>query len=80
MGTNTGVEYVKHLRPDLPTSPATMANGSQVPGNILIGTKGMPMVHLVGKNKESILPLGWLIDRFCRLDEDWTKLISPKGT
>ena len=73
------VEYVKRLRPDMPTCAVTLANGTDVPANIYTGAKGMPVCHLVGKG-QMILPLTWLIDRFCKLDADWTKLVSPTGT
>ena len=77
-GANTGVEYVRHLRPELPTAPITLANGGTVPAALYTGAKGMPECHLVGKG-DRILPLTWLIERFCSLNADWTKLVTPEG-
>ena len=59
-GANTGVSYVRHLRPDLPTKPLTLANGETVPAATYTGSKGIPECHLVGKGTR-ILPLFGLL-------------------
>ena len=78
-GATIGVEYVRRLRPELPTRPVTLANGSSVPGSMYTGPKGIPLCQMISKqeDKQRILPLYWLIDRFCALNSDWTKLITP---
>ena len=78
-GATIGVEYVRRLRPELPTRPVTLANGSSVPGSMYMGPKGIPLCQMISKqeDKQRILPLYWLIDRFCALNSDWIELITP---
>ena len=80
-GASIGCEYVRSLRPELPTRPVTLANGVTVPAAMFTGPKGIPLCQMISKqdDKERILPLYWLIDRYCALNPDWTKLVTPDG-
>ena len=44
------------------------------------GPKGIPMATVEGSPKQhDLLPLIWLVDRHCKINEDFSVLTSPQG-
>ena len=78
-GATACVQYVDQLDSREKVVPVYLASGSSLPCGRTVSAKGMPIVHMVGKQSTSILPLLWLIERHCTLTTDWTQLITPKG-
>ena len=78
-GATACVQYVDQLDSKEKVVPVYLASGSSLPCGRTVSAKGMPIVHMVGKQSTSILPLLWLIERHCTLTTDWTQLITPKG-
>ena len=78
-GANARVTYVQHLDRTQSVGSVTLASGESAPCSTFIGLKGMPNVQIVGNSDNDILPLFWLIERNCKMADDFLTLYTPKG-
>ena len=78
-GASAMVKYVHALSKKEQVFPVTLASGKTIPCAKAIGPRGMPVVYMVGKSDTDILPLLWLIERYCEISQDWRTLTTSKG-
>ena len=78
-GANARVTYVKQLDKSQGVGSVTLASGESAPCSTFIGFKGMPNVQIVGSSDADILPLCWLIERHCKMADNFMTMQTPKG-